>query len=189
MSRVTDDRPTRRTRTPARPGARRPARPEKALDRPIRIAVCGAGTANRTLAKMAEDVGREIAQSGSVLVCGGLGGVMEAAAKGAHNAGGLTIGILPGSDPNDANPWIAIPMPTDMGEARNALVVRFADAAIAVAGEWGTLSEIALAMKLGVPMVLLSPTLAEGLAIEKARDAADAVRRALRHARQARGWP
>lgn len=189
MSRVTDDRPTRRSRTPARAGGRRPSRPEKATERPIRIAVCGAGTANRTLARMAEEVGREIAQSGSILVCGGLGGIMEAAAKGAHTGGGVTIGILPGSDPNDANPWISIPLPTDMGEARNALVVRFADAAIAVAGEWGTLSEIALAMKLGVPLILLSPTLADGLAIEKAKDAADAVRRALRHARQARGWP
>lgn len=188
MSRDTEERVSRRTRAPARERPKR-RRPQNAPERPIRIAVCGAGSASSLLLRVAEDVGREIAQANAVLVCGGLGGVMEAAAKGAHTAGGMTIGVLPGTSAVDANPWIVLPLPTGMGEARNALVVRFADAAIAVGGEWGTLSEIALGVKMGVPVVILGPSLADGLELEIAKDAADAVRRALRHARQARGWP
>jgi uncharacterized protein (TIGR00725 family) len=184
-----EERSTRRKSVTPRERSRRRQRPQDAPDRPIRIAVCGAGDANASLLEQAEEVGREIAHQGCVLICGGLGGVMEAAAMGAHEGGGVTIGVLPGADAGDANPWIRVPLPTGMGEARNALVVRFADAAIAVGGEWGTLSEIALAMKIGVPVVLLAPSLAEGLEIEIATDPADAVRRALRHARQARGWP
>jgi hypothetical protein len=178
----------RTSRAPSGERRRRPRATEQP-ERPIRLAVCGAGIADAALSRLAEELGREIAQVGAVLVCGGLGGVMEAAARGANAAGGLTIGVLPGATAAGANPWIMLPLPTGMGEARNTLVVRFADAAIAVGGEWGTLSEIALAMKIGVPVILLAPALASGLDIETAADPADAVRRALRHARQARGWP
>ena len=102
---------------------------------------------------MAEQVGGGIARRGAVLVCGGLGGVMEAAARGASATGGLTIGILPGATADEANSFIDVPIVTGLGEARNALVVRSSDAIIAIAGEYGTLSEIALALKMGVPVV------------------------------------
>ena len=111
---------------------------------------------------------------------------MEAAARGAAGEHGITIGVLPGGDAAAANPYIVLPLPTGMGEGRNVLVVRFADAVIAIGGEWGTLSEIALAMKIGVPVVLLAPTLAAGLGLTVARDACEAVDRALALARDAR---
>ncbi|MCI0432189.1 MAG: TIGR00725 family protein [Gemmatimonadetes bacterium] len=149
----------------------------------VRIAVCGASRADAELAALAENVGRDIAAAGAVLVCGGLGGVMEAAARGARQAGGLTIGVLPGTDSSEANSWITLPLPTGMGEARNVLVVRFADAVIAVGGEWGTLSEIAFAARIGTPVVLLRHELAPGLPLERATSAADAVARALALAR------
>jgi uncharacterized protein (TIGR00725 family) len=121
----------------------------------IMIAVCGAGEGGPELMARAEAVGRAVAEAGAVLVCGGLGGVMSAAAKGAKLAGGRTVGILPGPDRNSANPWIEIAVPTDMGHARNAIIVRAADAVIAVGGEYGTLSEIALALKMGKPVISL----------------------------------
>jgi uncharacterized protein (TIGR00725 family) len=98
-------------------------------------------------------VGRELAARGAVLVCGGLGGVMEAACRGAKDAGGRTVGILPGTDRAAANPFVDAAIPTGLGEARNALVVRAADALIAVGGGYGTLSEIALALKAGKRVV------------------------------------
>jgi uncharacterized protein (TIGR00725 family) len=101
----------------------------------------------------AEDVGAAVAESGCGLVCGGLGGVMEAACRGARSRGGLTLGLLPGLDREDANGWVVVAVPTGLGEARNALVVRAADAVIAVGAGWGTLSEIALALKTGLPVV------------------------------------
>jgi len=154
--------------------------------RPLRIAVCGGGVADAALARSAEAVGERIARAGAILVCGGLGGVMEAAARGAAAVGGLSIGVLPGTDASAANRWIGLPLPTGLGEARNALVVRFADAVIALGGEWGTLSEIALAMRTGVPVVLLAPTLAASLGLETATDPEDAVARALDRATEAR---
>lgn len=154
--------------------------------RPPRIAVCGAGEELATLNEMAEEVGREIAAAGGVLVCGGLGGVMAAAARGAALGGGLTIGVLPGRTAAAANPFISLPLPTGMGEGRNVLVVRFADAVIAIGGEWGTLSEIALARKIGIPVVVLAPTLARGLGLDEAATPAEAVRLALAAARSAR---
>jgi uncharacterized protein (TIGR00725 family) len=174
----------RREKPPARTRATPPAR---AAERPLRIAVCGPGHADGDLIRLAEQVGEAIARAGATLICGGLGGVMEAAARGAHTQGGTTIGVLPGEEDGEANPWISLPLPTGMGEARNTLVVRFADAAIAVGGEWGTLSEIALAMKIGVPVVLLHPTLAEGLDVETVQSPGDAVRWAVRRARRRRG--
>ena len=94
-----------------------------------------------------------MAEAGAGLVCGGLGGVMEAACRGARSRGGLTLGLLPGTDRDAANGWVVVALPTGLGEARNALVVRAADAVVAIGGGWGTLSEIALALKTGVPVV------------------------------------
>ena len=120
------------------------------------VAVSGSGAADAEEAAWAEQVGRLLGRAGAVLVCGGLGGGMEAAARGAHEEGGVTLGILPGEDREGANPYLTVSVPTGMGEARNALVVRAADALIAVSGEFGTLSEIALALKTGVPVIGLS---------------------------------
>jgi uncharacterized protein (TIGR00725 family) len=117
------------------------------------VAVIGAGRCSAEVAALAESVGRELAQRGAVVVCGGLGGVMEAACRGAKGAGGVTVGILPGTARRDANPHVDIPIVTGMGEARNVLVVRSAQAVIAISGEYGTLSEIAHALKLGIPVV------------------------------------
>jgi uncharacterized protein (TIGR00725 family) len=119
----------------------------------LRIAVIGGAFCDPKTAALAEEVGREIARRGAILICGGLGGVMEAACRGAKSEGGLTIGILPGTDPNDANPYVDIPIVTGMGEARNVIVVRSAQAIIAIDGEYGTLSEIAFALKFGIPVI------------------------------------
>jgi len=108
-----------------------------------RIGVIGGAEADVASLETAGQVGRFIAAAGAVLVCGGLGGVMEAAARGAKAAGGFTVGILPGSSPSDANPFIDVPIATGLGFTRNSLVAMNADALIAVDGEYGTLSEIA----------------------------------------------
>lgn len=117
------------------------------------MSVIGAGQCDAGTAEMAERLGFELARRGWGVVCGGLGGVMEAACRGARRAGGLTVGILPGDDASAANPYVDVVIPTGMGEARNALVVRAGEGAIAVAGEYGTLSEIALALKMGKPVI------------------------------------
>jgi uncharacterized protein (TIGR00725 family) len=118
------------------------------------IAVVGPGSAASPLElSTAEEVGAAVASAGCGLVCGGLGGVMEAACRGARSHGGLTLGLLPGLDREDANGWVVVAVPTGLGEARNALVVRAAGAVVAVGGGWGTLSELALALKTGVPVV------------------------------------
>ena len=116
------------------------------------IAVVGAGDCDGKTGEIAYRVGLEIAGRGHVLVCGGLGGVMDAAAKGAHEAGGVTVGILPGGR-EGASQWLTVALPTGMGEARNALVARAGDVLIAVGGGYGTLSEIALGIKMGKPVV------------------------------------
>ena len=153
--------------------------------RPPRIAVCGAGVCNDELAGVAEAVGRGLAERGAVVLTGGLGGVMEAASRGAAGAGGIVLGVLPGREARNANPHVTVPLPTGMGEGRNTLVVRFAEAVIAVGGEWGTLSEVALARKMDVPVVLLRPGLAAGLDLPEAETAAEAVEWALSAARPA----
>jgi uncharacterized protein (TIGR00725 family) len=117
------------------------------------IAVIGPGDATPEQVEDAEAVGRGLAEAGAVVVCGGLGGVMAAACRGAKAGGGSTIGILPGSDRRAANEWVDVAIPTGLGEARNALVVRAADALVAVGGGYGTLSEIALALKAGKVVV------------------------------------
>lgn len=121
--------------------------------RPAMLAVVGAGQCDQPTEQVAEAVGAAAARAGAVLVCGGLGGVMAAACRGAAGAGGLTLGILPGEDPSEANPWVQVAVPTGMGELRNGLVVRACDALVAVGGEYGTLSELALALKTGRPVV------------------------------------
>src|SRR4051794_33679771 len=117
------------------------------------IAIAGPGEAAPWEIEAAEEAGAAIAEAGAGLVCGGLGGVMEAACRGARSRGGLTVGLLPGLDRGDANGWVLVSLPTGLGEARNALVVRAADALVAIGGGWGTLSELALAMKTGRPVV------------------------------------
>ena len=123
--------------------------------RRLRVSVVGAGTASPEEAEMAEALGRALGKAGAVVVTGGLGGVMEAASRGCVKEGGLTVGILPGGEAGSANPWVRIPLATGMGEARNALVVRAGEAVVAVGGGWGTLSEIALARKMGRAVALL----------------------------------
>ncbi len=123
------------------------------MARKIQIAVIGDGQPPVEVARRAEEVGRLLAQRGAVVVCGGLGGVMAAAAQGAAAAGGLTVGILPTYDAATANPAIAVAIPSGMGEARNVLVVASGDAVIALPGSYGTQSEVALALKLGKKVI------------------------------------
>jgi uncharacterized protein (TIGR00725 family) len=149
------------------------------------VAVVGGGRARAEELTAAEAVGAALAQRGAVVVCGGRGGVMEAACRGAKSAGGATLGILPGATRADANRWVDVAVATGLGEARNALVVRAADAVIAVGGEFGTLSEIALALKLGKRVVGISTWRLDrpGAAadpIVRAGDATEAVEAALR---------
>jgi uncharacterized protein (TIGR00725 family) len=120
-------------------------------------------------------VGRELARRGAIVVCGGLGGAMEAACKGAKEAGGTTVGILPGGDRADANQWVDVAIPTGLGEGRNALVVRAADALIAVGGGYGTLSEIALALRRGTRVIGLSTWEIEGVERAETPEAAVAA--------------
>jgi uncharacterized protein (TIGR00725 family) len=117
------------------------------------VAVVGPGDASPEQQALAEAVGRLLARRGAVVVCGGLGGVMEAACRGARAESGMAVGILPGLDRGAANPHVSVAIATGLGEARNALVVRAADALIAVGGAYGTLSEIALALKAGKPVI------------------------------------
>lgn len=148
------------------------------------VAVVGAAVATVDEERAAEAVGKLLAEAGCALVCGGLGGVMAAACRGAKHAGGITIGILPGDERAEANPWVDVAIPTGMGEARNALVVRASDAIVAVGGEFGTLSEIALGLKFGRPVAGLATwTLErEGLSVDpilRASTPEDAVRLVL----------
>lgn len=138
----------------------------------------GAGDAPKEICELAFAVGREIAKSGAVLVNGGLGGVMEAAAAGAREAGGHTIGILPGYDKAAANAQIEFAIATGMGEARNAIVVASSDAIIALSGEGGTLAEIGFALKLKRPVVALN-SWHEIKGLERAETAPDAVAKAI----------
>ena len=117
------------------------------------IAVIGAGEPTADIAGLAEKVGQELARRDVTLVCGGLGGVMKAACRGAKSAGGTTIGVLPGSDPEAANDWVDIPICTGLSYARNVIIVKTGAAVIAVGGAYGTLSEIGHALSEGVPVV------------------------------------
>ena len=119
------------------------------------VAVIGPGAATAAQERDAERLGGRLAALGLTVVTGGLGGVMAAAARGARAAGGRTVGLLPGTDPAAANPWIEVVIPTGLGEARNALVVRSAAVVVAIGYGWGTLSEVALALRAGIPVVSL----------------------------------
>jgi uncharacterized protein (TIGR00725 family) len=143
------------------------------------IAVVGAGDASAAVCELAYAAGQAVARRGAVLICGGRGGVMAAAARGAQAAGGLTIGILPSYDRREMNPHTEIAIATGMGQARNAIVVASAEAVVALAGEGGTLSEIGLALKLGRPVVALCAWRQLEM-ISHADDAAQAVDLALK---------
>ncbi len=122
----------------------------------ISVAVVGSGNCGPRDERLAEEVGRGLAEAGVLVVTGGLGGVMAAACRGARAAGGTTVGILPGERRSEGNRWVSVAVPTGLGEGRNLVVVRAADALVAVGGEYGTLSEIAFALKLGRPVVGLA---------------------------------
>ena len=122
----------------------------------LHLGVIGEGVCSRTTARTAERVGAAVARAGAVLLTGGRTGVMEAASRGAARAGGVVVGVLPGFRRADANRWVTIPIVTGMDQARNVVLVRSCDAVIAIGGSYGTLSEIALALKLGVPVVGLT---------------------------------
>jgi uncharacterized protein (TIGR00725 family) len=156
-------------------------------DKLIFIGVIGGSEVTAPVAKLAEDVGREIARKGAVLVCGGMGGVMEAACKGASDEGGLTIGILPGDSRETANPYVKIPIVTGIGYARNVAVVKTSQAVIAIDGSYGTLTEIGYALQGGIPVVGLNTWALsiDGRAennIIIAKNAKDAVEKAINSA-------
>jgi len=125
-------------------------------DGPWQIAVIGAGTSEAELNLQAADVGRLVAKSGNILLCGGLGGIMEAAARGAKEAGGTTIGIVPGAERFQANSYIDYEIVTNLGHLRNFLIIHSADGVVALPGSYGTQTEISIAMKLGKPLVAIS---------------------------------
>ncbi len=126
------------------------------INKKTAIAVIGGEQPSSQEAKLAEEVGRKLAKQGAILVCGGLGGVMEAACRGAQSEGGLTIGILPGDSRRAANPYVQIPIVTGIGYARNIVVVKSAQAVIAIGGSYGTLSEISHALQSGIPVIGLN---------------------------------
>ncbi len=167
------------------------------MSRPLQIAVLGAAGHDAELAELAHATGAAIARAGARLVCGGRGGVMRAASRGAREAGGLVVGVLPGADaaaspPNEA---VDVAVYTGMGQARNLCVVLSAAAAVAVGGGWGTLSEIALALKHGIPVVALRswdlerPDGAPEPLLATASSAEEAVARALELADRRRLYP
>ena len=148
------------------------------------IAVIGGNEPSTEEAQVAEEVGRELARRGAVLVCGGLGGVMEAACRGAQAEDGLTIGILPGESRQSANPYVQIPIVTGMGYARNLAVVKSSQAVIAIGGSYGTLSEISHALQSGIPVIglntwSLSKNGQQDNSIIPAQNPAEAVDKAL----------
>ena len=153
------------------------------------IAVIGDSSCSPEEVKLAESVGEILAKQGATIVCGGLGGVMEAACRGAKSKGGLTIGILPGQDPSTANAWVDIPVVTGIGEARNVAVVKSAQAVIAIGGRYGTLSEIAHALKSNIPVIGLNTwsLLRNGLeddSIIEVKNATEAVDKAISFAKR-----
>lgn len=147
------------------------------LRRRLRIGVIGGSEINSKIYKLAYEVGKEIAKNGCILVCGGLGGVMEAVSRGAKENGGITIGILPGMEIEDANPYIDLPIPTGISYARNMIVVLNSDILIAINGKYGTLSEISYANIFGKKVIGLETWEVEG--VEKALNAEDAVKKAI----------
>jgi hypothetical protein len=153
-------------------------------DKLIFIGVIGGSEVNAQVANIAEEVGREIARKGAILVCGGMGGVMEAACKGASDEGGLTIGILPGDSRKAANRYVKIPIVTGIGYARNVAVVKTSQAVIAIDGSYGTLTEIGYALQAKIPVIgldtwALSIDGQKDTNIIRAKGAKDAVDKAM----------
>ena len=151
------------------------------------ISVIGEGNARPEIGDLAEKVGVELARRGHAIVCGGLGGVMEAVCRGAKSAGGTTIGVLPGDDPKEANPWVDVPICTGMGHARNVIVAKTGRAVIAIGGAYGTLSEIGHALGDGIPVIGLntwdmSRNGEDDDGVIVASDAEDAVEKAIQAA-------
>jgi uncharacterized protein (TIGR00725 family) len=144
----------------------------------MQIGVIGASHCSTEIAELAEGVGREIGKRGAVLICGGLGGVMEFASKGAKEAGGLTVGILPGTSKEEANGYIDIPIVTGMGHARNVVIAHSSDSIIAISGEHGTLSEIAIGLKLKKTVIGLKTWEIKG--VIQVKTAAEAVEKAIK---------
>jgi uncharacterized protein (TIGR00725 family) len=142
------------------------------------VAVIGPGDASAAELAVAEEVGARLVDLGATLVTGGLGGVMEAASRGAKSRRGLTIGLLPGLDRSEANGWVDVAIATGLGEIRNALIVRTSDALVAVGGGVGTLSEIGFALKLGRPVIGVGTFEVEG--VVQVSSAAEAAELALR---------
>ena len=153
---------------------------------PEYVGVIGAGECTESLYELARNTGLEIGSRGWNLVCGGLGGVMEGAAKGCMEAGGLTIGILPGLDRRSANPYIKVSIPTGMGEGRNLLVVRASDVLISIAGGYGTLSEIGLALKMDRHVIGLG-TWRDIMGVQYVRDVREAIQKIERIGRSFKG--
>jgi uncharacterized protein (TIGR00725 family) len=159
------------------------------------VAVVGPGAAGEAALSHALEVGERLARAGAVVLCGGLGGVMEAACRGAHAAGGMTVGLLPGTERAAGNAYLTVAIATGLGELRNGLVVRAADAVIGVGAGWGTLSELALARRTGTPVVLLGSWRVRGDGADdrnlgvRARSARRAVELALALAEPARRAP
>jgi len=153
------------------------------------VSVIGGSNPSEEETRLAEEVGRELAKRGVILICGGLEGVMEAACKGAISQEGTTIGILPGNDRREANAYVKIPIVTGMGYARNAIVAKSAQAVIAIGGSYGTLSEIAYALQNDIPVIGLdtwsiSRAGVEDRSIITAYSPAEAVEKALALARR-----
>jgi hypothetical protein len=144
------------------------------------IAVVGSSVCNEETAKRAYDVGYELARRKAIVICGGKGGVMAAAAHGARDGGGTSVGILPGSDRNDASKYLSLALSTGLGEARNAVIASAADAVIAISGGFGTLSEVALALKKGKPVVGLLFSFEDISGLHHAKTPQEAVDLALR---------
>ena len=150
------------------------------MSRTAYIGVVGPGEASEAELASAEEVGAGLASLGAVVVTGGLGGVMEAACRGARSRRGRTLGILPGEDREAANGWVEIAVATGLGELRNGLIVRACDALVAVGGGHGTLSEVALALKLGRPVVGLGTWAVHGVdEVSTAGEAVDRIARVL----------
>ncbi len=141
------------------------------------VAVCGASEATPSQIEAAKEIGRLLAQAGAIVLNGGLGGVSGAASEGAAAAGGLVVGLLPDAHRAGANPHLTVALPTGLGQGRNTLIVTAAQSVIAIGGGWGTLSEIALAKRLGRPVITLDSWPVNGL--ESVDTPAEAVRRAL----------
>lgn len=163
----------------------------RVMDAQRYVGVVGPAEATAEQRRIARQVGGLLAARRAVVVTGGLGGVMAAASRGAAEAGGTTLGLLPGDDRAEANPYLTVSIPTGLGEMRNALLVRTCEALIAVGGSWGTLSEIALAVRTGVPVISIGgwPLPAAGvLAVTSAGDAVDAIHDLLWRRDPTAGW-